>query len=112
MAAKKQSRLAVAGGVISTAREVRASTAPALDAAPGGGVEAVHGELRRKPGPRPDPAKRALKKYLLKLKPEHAQALRKAALERALAGKAKREDSGEVLRLLLDGWIAKGAKAP
>lgn len=110
MAAKKQSRLAVAGGVISTAREVKAPAA--LDAGPGGGVEAVHGELRRKPGPRPDPAKRALKKYLLKLKPEHAQALRKAALERALAGKAKREDSGEVLRLLLDGWIAKGAKAP
>lgn len=105
MAARKRSKLAEAGGVLALAR------APET-LATGGGVEAVHGELRRKPGPRPDPAKRAFKKFLLKLKPEHAAALHKAALERALAGKDKRADAGGVLRLLLDKWVAQGARAP
>ena len=101
MAAKKRNRLDVAGGLL-----------PAAKVEATGGVEGVHGEIRRKPGPKADPAKRALKRYLLKLRPEQAQALHRAALERALAGKDKRVDAGGVLRLLLDAWVAKGAKAP
>lgn len=105
----KRGKLTDAGGVLSSARVAR-ETGEELEG--GGGVESVHGTIRRKPGPRPDPAKRALRKYLLKLKPEHAAALHKAALERALAGKDKRPDAGGVLRYLLDAWVAKGAKAP
>jgi hypothetical protein len=104
MAARKRSKLTDASGMFSTAN--------APEGLELGGVEGVHGELRRKPGPRPDPTKRELRKYLLKLKPEHAAALHKAALERALAGKDKRADAGGVLRLLLDKWVGQGAKAP
>ena len=100
--AAKRNRLEVAGGLLPVAAAE----------ATGGGVEGVHGGIRRKPGPKPDPTKRALRKYLLKLRPEHAQALHKAALERAMAGKDKRVDGSGVLRLLLDSWISKGAKAP
>lgn len=77
-----------------------------------GGVEGVHGRVRRKPGPRPDPAKRVLRKYLVKLRPDHHQALGKAASKRLLRGRDKRFDASAVLRLLLDEWIAKGAPTP
>ena len=103
---KKGNRLEAAGGLLP------APVAAAVAQVAAGGVEGVHGAIRRKPGPRADPAKRALKKYLLKLHPEHANALHRAALDRCVAGKDKRPDAGGVLRSLLDAWIAKGAKAP
>lgn len=84
------------------------ATAPDLDTAANGGAPGV----RRKPGPRPDPAKRGFTKHLVTLGPGHFDALRKAALERELAGKEKRADASGVLRLLLDKWIRQGSKTP
>lgn len=68
--------------------------------------------LRRKPGRKPDPTREGVRPFTLMLREEHAAALHKAAAERVVAGKAKGLDKSEVLRLLLDGWIGKGAKVP
>jgi hypothetical protein len=103
----KRGKLTEASGVLSSPQ-----TASTPEEEGAGGVDAVHGTIRRKPGPRPDPARRGLRKCLLKLRPEHSEALRKAALDRAVAGKDRRPDASGVLRLLLDSWMAKGAKAP
>lgn len=67
---------------------------------------------KRKRGPAPDPERRALRAFLFKLRPEQGEALRRAAAARVGAGRATRLDSSEVLRLLLDAWMGKGAKAP
>jgi hypothetical protein len=90
-----------------TGKTAPGTTAPLLDTV-GGGAPGV----RRKPGPRPDPAKKGFTKHLVTLGPGHFDALRKAALERELAGKERRADASGVLRLLLDRWIRQGAKAP
>ena len=103
----KRGKLMEVGGLLASARNPSTE-----DEVLEGGVEGVHGRVRRRPGPRPDPEKRVLKKYLVKLKPEHHEALRKAALQRALSGADRRSDASGVLRLLLDGWIAGGAKSP
>lgn len=93
----KRARLTdAAGGVFSTATEA----APASEAP------------RKRVGRKPDPSRRGLKPTTLMLSPEHTAALHKAAAERVVAGKVLTLDKSEVLRLLLDAWIGKGAKAP
>ena len=86
------------------------ATAGAMDAPEP--LDDATGRARKKPGPKPDPTRRALKKCMHKLTHEQWDALQRAALERVSKGKATRLDGAEVLRLLLDEWIRKGAKAP
>lgn len=92
----KRSKLTDAGGVFSTVAEA----APANEAP------------RKRTGRKPDPARRALRPATVMLSPAHGLALQKAAAERVVAGKTATLDKSEVLRLLLDAWIGKGAKAP
>ena len=94
----KRSKLTDAGGVLSV------GPTPAEGS---GGVGP-----RKRAGRKPDPTRHDLKPSTLMLREEHAAALHKAAAERVVAGKAKTLDKSEVLRLLLDAWISKGAKAP
>jgi hypothetical protein len=82
---------------------------------------------RRKRGPAPDPERADLIPTLYRVKPQHHDALSREAEERAArrweeeveAAKregrrprplVKRKDASEVLRELLDGWIAKRGK--
>lgn len=111
MAAKKGKGRAKANRLVAVRGSILQAPAPAAAVeVPVGGVEGVHGEIRRKPGPKADPAKRGLRKYLLKLYPDQAEALRQVAIERLASGKSRRLDSGEVLRLVLKKWIEDGCE--
>ena len=46
----------------------------------------------------------------IRLRPEHLEALRVAAIKRATTRGAGKADASEVLREILDGWMASGVQ--